>query len=73
MKVKSTAKNVNAIEIIDNIVYIKTNVNKLIEKEEDKIIFDGWEYDEEQMPIADYFEKQKSDIDYLAIMGGINL
>ena len=72
MKIQSTAKEIKPLEILANKVYLRTNIERIITEDREKS-FDGWEYNEEQISIADYFEKTKSDIDYLAIMGGVNL
>jgi hypothetical protein len=65
--VRSTVKP-EPIQFDEKSVWVNKNI-KVVEEEE----FSGWEYDMIQYTKDEYMEKQKSDIDYLSIMTGVEI
>ena len=55
MKVQSTAKEIKPIEVLNGIVYIRKNIER-IERTDEENAFVGFEYDETQMPLEDYLQ-----------------
>lgn len=52
-KVRGTQPQVKPIEVGTDTVYVRTNIESIIDKESD---FTGWEYDEETYPLKEYVE-----------------
>jgi hypothetical protein len=50
-KVRGTMKKVPNVEVNVDTVYIRNNIEKIEENE-----FQGWEYDEQQIPLKKYLE-----------------
>lgn len=55
MKVQSTTKEIKSIEVLNGIVYIRKNIER-IERTDEENAFVGFEYDETQMPLEDYLQ-----------------
>lgn len=55
MKVQSTELVVKPIEVLSDKVYIRTNIVRIDKHDiEEGVSFNGWEYDEVEMPLNDY-------------------
>ena len=54
MRVQGSQEKVAPIEINIDTVYIRKNIHRIKDLENDKEL---WEYDEEQIPIIEYFKK----------------
>jgi formylmethanofuran dehydrogenase subunit E len=66
MKVRGTQETVKKIEQDAYRVYIRTNITRIDEEgTEENPGFHGWEYDEIEMPIAEYQEMIKTEVDTL--------
>ena len=65
-------KEVPNTEVNVDTVYVRENIVRIEEEE-----FTGWQYDEIQYDKAEYenlvLEQNRADIDYLAIMIGVDL
>jgi len=55
MKVQSTAKEIKPIEVLNGIVYIRKNIER-IERADEENTFVGFEYDETQIPLEEYLQ-----------------
>ena len=59
MKIQSTAKEIKPIEVLNGIVYIRKNIER-IERTDEENAFVGFEYDETKMPLEDYLQAVES-------------
>ena len=70
--VRGSMKEVPNTEVNVDTVYVRENIVRIEEEE-----FTGWQYDEIQYDKAEYenlvLEQNRADIDYLAIMIGVDL
>ena len=55
MKIQSTAKEIKPIEVLNGIVYIRKNIER-IERADEENTFVGFEYDETQIPLEEYLQ-----------------
>lgn len=49
MKVRGTQETVEPVEVAKTTVYVRTNIKRI-----DTTEFNGWEYDEEQIPVNEF-------------------
>lgn len=75
LAVRGTQEQVASVEVNTDTVYVRTNINRVEEE-----WFSGWKYDEVQYDLREYQElvanksdKLQADVDYLAIMTGVEL
>ena len=68
-RIQSTVIEIKPLEFIGEKVYIRTNIERIVKSEQEEY----WEYNEIEVNATKYFEQIKSDIEYVAIMTGVDL